>query len=267
MATNPANAKGRPLAGLHILNGRPQGQAAELTRALEAAGARVRELPLLEIVPLPETAEQRAVLQNLDQYQHVIAVSPNAAHFLTDALDRWWPQTPVGIHWYGVGAGTARVLTEAGLMPRIPEAGHDSEALLQRPELQTLTGEKVLLCRGRGGRETLPETLEARGARVTRLAFYERRCPAYTETTLKSALVDFAPQVIVVMSGETLNNLIALGQNTDHQLLSRTVLVPVARVAEQARERGFTQVLVPDALDPASIMACLADHRKGPEAP
>lgn len=263
MATSHADR----LAGLRVLNGRPQGQARTLTRALTQAGAEVLELPLLEIEPLPETAEQRTVLQNLDQYQHVIAVSPNAADFLVHALDRWWPQTPVGIHWYGVGRGTAQVLERAGLDPRIPSEGHDSEALLARPELQSPEGEKVLICRGSGGRETLPETLEQRGARVTRLAFYRRRRPDHDSQRLKEALADFDPHVIVVLSGETLNNLIALGQNTDGDLLSRAILVPVARVAQQARDLGFTRVLVPGSLETDAIIDCLADYRNALEAP
>ena len=242
MAT-PRNKAHGPLAGVRVLICRPEPEARRLAAAFEGAGASTRVLPAIERVPLPETPEARQVILDLDLYQHVIAVSPYASRQLLDRIDTWWPQVPIGLHWYGVGAGTAATLAEAGLDPVYPAGGFTSEALLQQSSLQQLENEKVLLARGEQGRELLRETLEQRGARVTVLPLYKRQIPAPSAELVEACLDQFRPDVIVTLSGETLNNFIALSENSSHNCHDSLLLVPVDRVARQAREAGFTRVV------------------------
>jgi uroporphyrinogen-III synthase len=231
------------LAGARVLICRPEPEASRLATAFEAAGASARVLPAIERVPLPETPEARQVILDLDLYQHVIAVSPYAARQLLERIDTWWPQLPVGIQWYGVGAGTAAVMAGAGLAPEHPATGFTSEALLQHPSLQALANDKVLLARGEQGRELLRETLEQRGARVTVLPLYRRQRPSPPSELVEASLDDFKPDVVIALSGETLNNFIALSENSSHNCHDSLLLVPVDRVARQAREAGFARVV------------------------
>lgn len=242
MATPRSNTS-QPLTGARVLICRPEPQASRLAGAFEAAGASTRVLPAIERVPLPETPEARQVILDLDLYQHVIAVSPYAASQLLERIDAWWPQLPVGVHWYGVGAGTAAVMARAGLAPEHPPTGFTSEALLQLPSLQNLEHDKVLLARGDQGRELLRQTLEQRGARVTVLPLYRRQQPTPPATVVEACLVHFRPDVIVALSGETLNNFIALSENSSHNYRDSLLLVPVDRVARQARTAGFKRVV------------------------
>ncbi len=182
-----------PLEGRRILICRPQPEADRLASRFCDAGADARVMPLIAREPLPEDPATRTLILNLDEFAHVIAVSPYAAALLLDWLDEWWPQAPTDIHWYGVGAGTATVLSNYGLETRQPETGHTSEDLLQLPELATLEHEKVLVVRGQEGRELIPQTLERRGARVTVLPLYRRFCPDYDKATLNAMLNDFSP--------------------------------------------------------------------------
>ncbi|TBW58205.1 uroporphyrinogen-III synthase [Marinobacter halodurans] len=247
----------RPLAGRRILICRPQPEADRLAGRLQDEGAQTYCLPLLERRPLPETPERRTRFQELDLYQHVIAVSPGAARLFLEQAEDWWPQWPVGLHWYGVGSGTADVLAQAGLVVTIPPDGFTSEHLLALETLRRPSGERVLIAKGRGGRELLGQTLAERGARVDNLELYERVCPDHDPDTVRAALKDFDPDAVIVLSGETLNNLIALGENTDQALKSRTLLVPVDRVAQTAREQGFTRVCIPEQLTPEGLIASL----------
>ncbi len=260
MATRPPEAD---LAGIRVLVCRPQPEAGRLAAFLQACGAQVRVMPLIERVELPETAADRSLLQNLDLFQHVIAVSPHAARSLLERIDTWWPQVPVGLHWYGVGAGTAAVFAAAGLDPQAPPDGFTSEHLLALPGLQAPAGEKVLLARGARGRELIRDTLVQRGAEVTELCLYERRQPALTGADLQAHLGHFDPHAIVALSAETLNNLMALGENSDHNLKQRLLVVPVARVAEQARDAGFARVITPDSLTDDAIATAIAEHLAG----
>lgn len=253
MATPHAD-QDAPLAGVRILICRPEPEARRLADAFTERGARAERLPTIERQPLPETPEQRQQIQNFDLVQHCVVVSPYAARLLLEKLDTWWPQLPAGLHWYAVGRGTAAVLEDAGLHPCIPESGADSEALLALPTLQQVHGDRVLIVRGDQGRELIRETLTSRGAAVSLLPLYTRRCPAYPAETLEARLGTFAPQVVVTLSGETLNNFIALSQNSGHNCRHCLLLVPVARVAEHAKKAGFNHVIVPDALDDDALI-------------
>jgi uroporphyrinogen-III synthase len=251
------------LNGRRILICRPEPEASRLASRFRAAGADVRILPLINREPVPETPERRTLILSLDEFSHVIAVSPFAARLLLDEIDTWWPQIPMGIRWYGVGAGTAAVLAEHGLNPRKPPEGWTSEALLALPSLNNLQGERVLLARGESGRELIRETLEARGARVTPLPLYRRFCPEYSPEQIQETVETFAPEAIITLSGETLNNLIALCANSSHNLYDRLLIVPADRVAEQARAAGFTNPCIPGSLADKDIVATIASQLAG----
>ena len=262
MVTHPPD---RALSGRRVLVCRPRPEGERLAGQLARAGASVRLFPLLERSELPETASQRTLVQNLDQFQHVIAVSPHAARLLLARIDTWWPQFPVGLHWYGVGTGTAATLSAAGLTPEASTEGFTSEHLLQLPGLQTPRGEKVLIARGEGGRELIRDTLTERGADVHELPLYRRQCPAWSAADIRSHLDQFAPEAIVVLSGETLNNLIALGENSDHNLRQCLLVVPVERVAALARQAGFQRVRTPESLEDGAVERCIASHLALPD--
>lgn len=256
MATNP----NRPLSGRRVLVCRPQPAADQTCAALQEAGADARPLPMIEIQALEPDGRGRSILQDLDQYQKVIAVSPNAATLLLEQIDHWWPQLPVGIEWWGPGQGTARVFSEAGLQAHAPRDGHDAQALLADPAFDAtgLAEQRVLVAKGEGGRETLMEGLDGAGARTDVLTLYRRQPVAWRSDTLEAVFRDFNPDTIVALSGETLKNLLDLVQNTRAKPTECMLVVPVERVAAQARAAGFSDVRVPEALSPADLVKTCA---------
>jgi uroporphyrinogen-III synthase len=262
MATPQAdrNSQALPLQGRRILICRPEPEASRLAQAFRAAGAEVRQMPLMAREPLPEAPERRSILQELDNFSHIIAVSPYAASLLLDEIDHWWPQVPMGIQWYGVGAGTAAVFAEHGLLPNKPENGWTSEALLALPGLQDLEHEKVLLARGEDGRELIRQTLEQRGARITVLPLYRRFRPYYAANELQDNFAAFRPEVIIALSGETLNNLIDVGSAFQQTLHDALLVVPAERVSEHAHKAGFRNILVPDGLADQNLVTSVASR-------
>jgi uroporphyrinogen-III synthase len=174
---------------------------------------------------------------------------------LLEQIDIWWPQLPLGLHWYGVGAGTVAELSRYGITARKPTQGWTSEALLALPSLQNLKNQRVLLARGGEGRDLLRNTLRQRGAQITVLPLYERFCPQYSAEQLTSAMDGFDPDAVITLSGETLKNLVALCVKNDHNLYRKLLIVPVERVAEQAQAAGFTNPLVPAGLTDKNIVA------------
>ncbi len=150
----------------------------------------------------------------------------------------------------------------------MPAEGWTSEALLALPSLQRVDGEKVLLARGgEHGRELIRETLAQRGgARITTLPpLYRRVLPYYSAKQVKALVADFhPPEVVIALSGETLNNLVELGHRYQLALTPDIIVVPAERVAEQARALGFRKPLVPGSLNDddlvISVASCLSQE-------
>ena len=150
---------------------RPAGQGAALAQRLQAEGASVLLLPLLAIAPT--SLQACDLLDNMQSSDWLIFISPNAVRMALDLL----PQTswPPHVQIAAVGKGTARALHAAGC-PKVlaPDDGADSESLLRLPDLAQVSGQRVLLMRGEGGRELLAQTLEQRGAQVAHALLYRR---------------------------------------------------------------------------------------------
>lgn len=241
------------LAGRHLLNTRPAHQAAALTAALRQAGARVSELPLIDIVPLPLNPAQQRLLLDLDRYDGVVFVSANAARLGLEAVASYWPQWPYRLPVFAVGASTARLLQDAGLTVTVPERA-DSEGLLALPALQQLQGQRWLLCRGEGGRELLPETLRARGARLDILELYRRQLPVGAAAAWQALqAAGELPDTVVLTSPDALRHWQQLAGDRATQPRWLVVSPRLRALAEAAGAR----VLEAAAADTASLLAAL----------
>lgn len=240
------------LAGLRVLNTRPAHQAADLTHALAAAGARVDELPLIEILPLALAAEDERLLLDLDRYDGVFFVSANAARLGLEAVANFWPQWPFRLPAYAVGEGSAGLLRDAGLTVVLP-ARPDSEGLLALPALAVCEGRRFLLLRGEDGRELLPDTLRARGAVVDVIALYRRGLPAAAVEQWQ-AFADTPPTVVVLTSPAALRH---WQQVAGSAATAPAWLVVSPRLRALAEAAG-ARVIEAAAADSASLVAALA---------
>ena len=242
-----------------VLITKPASQQAPWQSALSAAGWDPVSLPLLALEDLPETTEQRATWLDLDHFQGVVLISPHAALRCAAALDQYWPQPPVCIHWLAPGPGTANALSaEQPLIQVIyPDHGHTSEDLLALPETQTVEGQRWLLVAGEGGREVISETLEARGARITRLALYRRRALALSPG--QQQLLTGDPPIIQLSSRMALESLTSQAPLVTKQ--EATLLVSSQRLAETAHEWGWRRILQADGASLNATLDSLAAYR------
>ena len=259
------------LKGLHILVTRPQAQALPWAKKLEALGAQVTCQAFLSIRPVTETGLQQAIIDRvlkLDEYQKAIFVSQNAVHYGVGWLDRYWPQMPVGLQWFAVGASTALLLQQSlehwGVAVAAPRRAMNSEALLALPELQLVGDDKILIFRGLGGRTLLGTTLAQRGAGVDYCELYERVPPTAIDAQ-KLHRFKASPErpVVAVHSGETLVNLCsALTEDDQLWIRRQLLLVPGERVAGLARARGFETIIVAENATHESMTGALHDWRR-----
>lgn len=242
------------LGGRGVLVTRPAGQAAGLCRLIEQAGGRAIAFPTIEILPPADPGPPRSLLSQA--WDLLIFVSRNAVDHALTLLPGG--RLPEGSRLAAVGAATADALAAAGRAPDlVPHARFDSESLLGLPQLQDLSGERVLIVRGAGGRPLLGDTLTARGAEVAYAEVYRRVLPKADAADLV-ARWSTDVKLVTATSGEVLDNLIALvGAEGRGPLLATPLVVVSERTAEAARTLGFTGLEVAERADDEAVLAAL----------
>ena len=235
----------RPLEGLGVVITRPRAPAEALARALERTGARPFVFPALAIEDLAPSAELQAALAALPQAAIAIFVSAHAVEMGLAAVHARGPW-PAEVEVAAVGEATALALRNSGFGRVIsPADRHDSEALLQAPRLRAVRGENIIVFRGQGGREQLKQTLEARGARVLYAQCYRRVRPQSDPAALLQAWDRGEVHAVSALSGETLENFVALlGPAGAGRLASAVLVVPHEAIAAHRDARRFARVLV-----------------------
>lgn len=223
----------RSLGGAGVLVTRPRRQSAELVATIESRGGRAILFPVIEIAPRSpgDVGEDLAALAEPDI---TVFVSANAVEH---GLDQGGSGAIAAI-----GPATAAAIEAAARIVDIrPAGGYSSEDLLDEAAMKNVRGKTVRIVRGDGGRELLAKTLRERGARVEYLSVYERRvpdCSAHEVEALEASWKRGEIDAVVVMSVQSLVNLIAMLPDSCRQLLVGTPLVtPAARVLKEALGR------------------------------
>ncbi len=247
------------LTGLNLLITRPQLQAETWAQQLAEFGVNTDIVPVMAIEPLTDAASVQSIkstLYDLDLYTAAIFVSQNAVQHGMDWVDSLWPQYPVKQAYFAVGSATAQALLARGVDATAAADAMNSEALLALPQLQEVAGERILILRGRGGRNHLGEELAARGARVDYVELYQRNLPVNAAEKLNLWLrKQTSPSLISVHSGESLDNLNHLATGGLETLKHIPLLVPGQRVAKHAKNQGWQVVEAENATHPAMLSA------------
>ncbi|MFC0337832.1 uroporphyrinogen-III synthase [Kushneria avicenniae] len=238
---------------------RPGARAQALEEALVWVGLEPCSLEIMTLVAREPGPQARTLLYDLDDFSHIICTSPFAAGCLIEAIEARWPQLPMGLEFHATGVSTAEVL-KTGLGVEVsapaPGSGSASEALLALPGLQAVEGVRIALVCGEGGRELIEQTLTERGARVSRLALYERRLQPPDETARERlARGEFA--VLIVTSQEQIEY---LEQWCTPVARTRPLVVSSQRLATMAGRCHFECVFIagdatPQTLAETSAMA------------
>lgn len=246
------------LAGVGVLITRPEHQAAGLSRLIQAEGGATLVLPALDIHASPERPAIKAAIGPVDRFNLVVFISANAVRFGVDLLGQ-----RRDLALAAIGRATAQALNAAGhRVSLIPTGGSDSEALLAAPEMAHMAGQRVLIVRGKGGREALAETLRARGAEVVYAEVYER-IPARPTRKVLDELEELwrhgGVDVYTATSSELLEALVAILTPRCRGLMDSTaMLTGAARVVDRAQRLGLgSPVILAEAPEDEALVAAL----------
>ncbi|MDH5179212.1 MAG: uroporphyrinogen-III synthase [Gammaproteobacteria bacterium] len=231
------------LQHLGVLVTRPAHQAESLCRLIEDAGGRAFRFPVIAIEPPDEPDLTRAQLAALSDFDMAIFISPNAVSFSRQLLD----SLPTTCRIVAVGQGTARqLLADFQREPDvIPESGFHSEALLAMPALKQVAGQRVMILRGEDGRPLLGDTLRERGAEVIYATVYKRVRPAASLAMWQEAIAERLIHIIVVTSGEGLQNLWYMAGEQYRSWLSQIPLLLInPRLIPLAEKLGYSGKMI-----------------------
>jgi len=250
------------LTGIGVLVTRPEHQAGHLCALIETEGGAAVRYPALAIRPRPDRAAVRAAVGPTDRFDLVVFVSANAVRFGADILE-----SRRDAQIAAIGQATAAALNAAGLrVSLLPAEGADSESLLALPQLAHMTGQRVLIVRGTGGRGLLHEAMSARGAQVHYAEVYMRE-PARPAPELQAEVERLWRQggiaAYTATSVELLEALVGIVTPRCRGLLDSTALVTGSeRVAAAAGRLGLgSPILLADSTEDAALIAALARWR------
>jgi len=232
------------LKGKKILVTRPVKQAENLCKLIEDQHGIPIRLPTLEIAP-PSVSP---CFPNPEEIEIGIWTSVNAVAYSKTFL----AEIPNTLQLAAVGQKTAQVLEKYGKILHPPQ-DFTSEGLLKMQLFQEVKNKNIALFSGEGGRETLFETLQQRGANIQKIAVYQRVIPTLD-------LPDHLEEVdyIVASSGETLENLFIMLGNPAW-LRDKPWVVMSDRLAAFAKTRGISAccVVAPQADDAGLLNALI----------
>ncbi len=237
------------LAGKKVLVTRPLQQSTGLCELINKAGGEAIVFPVLDIELF--SAE---LLSNWQPcWDKIIFISQNAVRgFLLQVSPN---QIDERTQLIAVGNATAKMMDESELKVSIkPKENGGSEYLLALDGLQQLSGEKVLIVRGEGGRELLAETLTSRGADVEYCEVYRR---VKSEPSADECEQAMRADVLLSTSEQSVKNLVSILAADKLQVLEKPLIVLSERIKQCALSLGFKQVMVTASTSDASIIETL----------
>lgn len=256
----PKKGSSGALDGVTVLVTRPTPQAGRLADLIRGAGGEPVPFPTLEIVAVSPDA---TVLDELATCDTLVFVSANAVKH-GRALLRG--RDLAGKRLAAIGPATRQALADEG-HDRVdcPGEGSSTESLLRLPAFRSVSGRRIGIVRGRGGRDALKQALIERGARVIEMDCYERRMPAdFDPDVATRELAHGNHQLVVSVTSVTgLSNLRDMLPDDRHPELASCPLVVIGeRQAAAARELGWRgEILVSKATD-ERIVDTLIDWRR-----
>jgi len=232
------------LNGKKILVTRPAKQAENLCKLIEEQGGIPVRLPTLEIAP-PNISP---CFPNPEEIEIGIWTSVNAVLYSKSFLLEIKPTLQLA----AVGQKTAQVLEKYGQILHPPQ-DFTSEGLLKMELFQEVKNKNIALFSGEGGRETLFDTLQQRGANIQKIAVYQRVIPTVNMPN-EIEKIDY----LVASSGETLKNLFIMLGNAAW-LREKPLVVISNRVATVAKNIGISMpcVVAPQADDEGLLHALI----------
>ncbi len=201
------------LAGTRVLVSRARRQAGKLSDGLRKLGARVLEIPFIEIRPPRSYRPLDNALRYITNYDWLILTSVNGVQAFFCRMEKLdIPlQDLAGLRVAAIGPATRREIQSYGLRVQAMPSEYVAESVVDVLK-NKVKGKRLLLVRARVARDVIPRELRQAGAHVDVIEAYQTVVPRSSRDRLRKALRDprRRPHVITFTSSSTARNFVAL---------------------------------------------------------
>lgn len=237
-----------------LISSRPQGANVQLSDDLKNSEIKLLSFPLTEIHPLNNYQIFDGVIENIKTYQHIIFISTNAVHFFLERVKKLSLQIPKNLIFSSIGP-TTKLLLQKKLSVDVhsPIKTFDSEHLLKEKIYNNVEGQKILIIRGEGGRETLKNALEEKGGIVNYGECYVRKYVDIDLNQLKNDLVNYHHQFILFSSTNSAKHFIDQLHNIETGWLQNIKIIVNHKKIEGLLSKIFKNIFVCNNIDTQNI--------------
>jgi uroporphyrinogen-III synthase len=254
----------QPLSGKIVVNTRAPEQAQELTSALEALGAEVRQLPMVSFAPPADSAELDAALRKFPEFDWVIFTSQNAVRFVfvrgCELKSRRSTQ-PARPLIAALGPATAQAARNLDI--RVDYVAENQSGQALAAELGgRLAGKKVFLPRSDRADGRLPAALRAAGADVLEVEAYRNTAPESVDSGVLESIKAAAVSTVIFASSSAFDNFRAAIAPTAVSDLSKKVQFAAIgpTTAGAIRETGARVAIEADESSAAGLAEAIAKY-------
>ena len=180
-------------------------------------------------------------------YEVIIFISVNAVEYAEEYFDQLL-LSPLKV--FAVGPATANQLKGKNIkVDCYPEKNASSQELLKMKECLILSNNKILIIRGKGGSETLKNTLGIKN-QVDYLEVYERvQCElTFQHSQSFETFMNYSNGVLMATSEQSLENIMRLVHSISVDfiqiLLTKKIIVFSERLRVLAKDHGFKNIEV-----------------------
>ncbi|MFW5773659.1 MAG: uroporphyrinogen-III synthase [Tangfeifania sp.] len=249
-----------PLKNKLFISTRPAGRSDEMKRLFENAGARLLEMPLIKIEPLPVSAEEKKLLKNIEQFDWLILTSANGVHYFFENFSKISAnnilpdQLKIGV----IGNKTQEKLAEYGYSPDFINPGNTAEDFSEAFK-KNLQKEKahpdILLALGKLARTVIQDELK-NSANCTRIDFYTTNIPDSVDQNILQQIAEDRYEMLIFTSPSGIKNFLKITRTTNVETLrvacigettARTAkengIEPLA-IAEEASAKGLVDSII-----------------------
>ena len=237
-----------------LISTRPQETNVQLSDKLKNSEIKLLSFPLTEIHPFNNYQIFDGVIKNIKTYQHIIFISTNAVHFFLERVKKLSLQIPKNLIFSSIGP-TTKLLLQKKLSVDVhsPIKIFDSEHLLKEKIYNNVEGQKILIIRGEGGRETLKNALEEKGGIVNYGECYVRKYVDIDLIQLKNDLVNYHHQFIIFSSTNSAKHFIDQLHNIETGWLQNIKIIVNHKKIEGLLSKIFKNIFVCNNIDTQNI--------------
>lgn len=233
----------KTLSGLHVVVTRTRTQASVLRSELERRGAKVLEIPALELQDISGWESQ---VFTDEPWDWTVITSKNAAVRIARQIRLGNGRHEQLGRIAATGLATAKYLESYGLSPQLVPEQYIAESLGEALVAQGVKGLRIVLPRAEEAREILPERLKEAGAHVTVVPVYRAEIPSESVKLLQDA-ANARPDLVTFASSKTAQHFADLLHETGMDTWFKIPAAAIGPVtADTAARLGFQVVAMPE---------------------